>query len=43
MAWAVGIGVLISSIMQGGSLRKSKWIMLSAIIGGFIGGFLINM
>lgn len=43
MAWAVGIGVLISSVIQGGSLKKSKLMILSAILGGIIGGYILNI
>ncbi len=42
MAVSVGIGVFISSVIQGGSIKKSKRTLSAALIAGIIGGTILK-
>ncbi|WP_294377455.1 Lin0368 family putative glycerol transporter subunit [uncultured Clostridium sp.] len=42
MAWAVGIGVLVSSIIQGGNFKKSRITMFAAIVAGIVAGYMLT-
>lgn len=42
MAWAAGIGVLVASIIGGGSLYKAKNTILAVILGGVLSGGLLS-
>jgi len=41
MAWAVGIGVCVSSKVKGKRIFKAKNTIMAAIIGGVIGGYIL--
>lgn len=41
MAWAVGVGVCVSSKIKGKKIFKAKNTIIAAIIGGFIGGCIL--
>lgn len=41
MAWAVGIGVCVSSKVKGKKIFKAKNTIMAAIIGGIIGGCIL--
>src|SRR5471030_2624369 len=41
MAWAVGIGVFVSSKVKGKKIFKAKNTIMAAIIGGLLGGYIL--
>lgn len=41
MAWAIGIGVCVSSKIKGKKIFKAKNTIMAAIIGGIIGGYVL--
>jgi hypothetical protein len=43
MAWAVGIGVCISSKIQGGKVTKAKNTLMAVILSGIIGGYILTI
>jgi len=43
MAWAVGIGVFISSKIQGGKVTKAKNTLMAVILSGIIGGYILTI
>lgn len=43
MAWAVGIGVFISSKIQGGKITKAQNAVVAVILGGIIGGYILTI
>lgn len=43
MAWAVGIGVLVSSKIQGGRLTKAKNTLVAVTLSGIIGGYILTI
>lgn len=44
MAWAVGIGVCVSSKIKGKKIFKAKNTIIAAVVGGILGGIvLINI
>jgi len=43
MAWAAGVGVLAASVYSGDKLKKAVPMLVCALIGGTIGGFVLSM
>lgn len=43
MAWAVGIGVLISSKIQGGKVTNAQNTVMAVILSGIIGGYILTI
>ena len=43
MADSVGIGVLISSVIQGGKIKKSKTTLCAAVAAAVIGGYVLTI
>lgn len=41
MAWAVAIGSCVSSKIQGKKIFKAKSMIMAAVIGGIIGGYIL--
>jgi hypothetical protein len=43
MAFAAGIGLLVASVVRGGSFAKAVPNLAAAVVGGVLGGFILSL